>query len=58
MTAIAYDRYIMISFATEAATIATKQRSKRLIAFVWGYASVFAIIPNLGYGNFVLNGTR
>ncbi|XP_075248015.1 rhodopsin-like [Convolutriloba macropyga] len=56
MTAIAYDRYIMISFAADAKSIASKSRSRKIITFVWLYASIFALIPNLGYGNFVLNG--
>ncbi|XP_063727290.1 rhodopsin-like [Symsagittifera roscoffensis] len=58
MTAIAYDRYVMISFSAEAKSIASKTRSLKIIALVWGYASIFAIIPNLGYGNFVLNGFK
>ncbi|XP_063724870.1 melanopsin-like [Symsagittifera roscoffensis] len=56
MTAIAYDRYIMICFAADANRIASISRSVRIAAMVWLYTSLFAILPSFGIGGFVMDG--
>ena len=56
MTAIAYDRYIMICFAADANRIASRFRSFRIALMVWAYASIFAILPSFGIGGFIMDG--
>ncbi|XP_063718746.1 rhodopsin, GQ-coupled-like [Symsagittifera roscoffensis] len=56
MAAIAYDRYIMICSPPEKMTTPTMKRSLSIIACVWAYNLIFAILPNVGIGGFYLNG--
>ena len=56
LTAIAYDRYTMICFAADANRIASKGRSLRIALMVWVYTSMFAILPSLGVGGFIMDG--
>lgn len=58
MTAIAYDRYIMICFAADANRIASKGRSLKIAIMAWIYSSLFAILPSLGIGGFILDGYK
>ncbi|XP_063729151.1 rhodopsin, GQ-coupled-like [Symsagittifera roscoffensis] len=58
MAAIAYDRYIMICSSPEDMTTPSTKRSLSIIGVVWAYNLIFAILPNVGVGGFILNGSR
>ncbi|XP_075245856.1 rhodopsin-like isoform X2 [Convolutriloba macropyga] len=58
MAIIAYDRYAMICSPPDKRTTPTMKRSLSIIGVVWGYTMIFAILPNVGVGGFIINGSR
>ncbi|XP_063729150.1 rhodopsin, GQ-coupled-like [Symsagittifera roscoffensis] len=58
MAAIAYDRYVLICSSPEKMTTPSTKRSLSIIGGVWAYNLIFAILPNVGVGGFLLNGSR
>ncbi|XP_075265150.1 rhodopsin-like, partial [Convolutriloba macropyga] len=55
MAMIAYDRYTIICSPPNKRRTPTYQRSITIIAAVWAYTFVFAILPTFGCGRFMLN---